>query len=684
MANRCSTSTSRQLMSHPTKQEKSPGIIMIIEAEELAGNIHSFNQVSRRLEEALQEEGFNVVSSGGLGEGKAGIIFAKEGHVTVRLWPEYHYCALDVHLWSSFEKHRAVQQALVAALGGKSEGKHTSSYRIVAGGMFGVSTWQMDEMNRGPVYLHAKPVSACNSTDNTEMVSPIDPAKPVMPSVSAAMNSFLEASISSIIGVANPRVAVLCGPQSFLCSTMEIAKEMDQIGSVYAIYACPDLVENIEHFFEDQIFECEKQVHKSFHYAAAEGKADAIVIDSSAPFPMGQVVLRLLASSRNVAEWLNKDFMVLSPMVKGKVLSETQSWQMNFLLSLKQNVFPDDDDKDRRVFIAEVLLSDFPLDTRAAGNTPGLRGMSFFSRGRKGFVNRLVNVSKSWEQHIGLGATISKIRCGEPWFQYNWDPSLVGTPKHYNQTDALEQWKSQRSLGLQSILQFDAQQHEKIILSADKVYVALNHTVSSLLGKCLADDQASNVKDMDVQIEWHDSRESGDGYALAAFWATGNAVAIWDGRFHIDLNLFTVEERIEYADLFEQEFGAATGLKRTLRDQQPRGTGELPYWIGIEVCSLFSYEPPATVALCPIKAGWLTFPVIDKDMHLIGSSCKPAAFDVSFSRLHTYRTARELLRDLQYGKILGTIEESMKAKTILNVFNHSCPFLLFVFLVSFH
>jgi len=629
MANQCipSSSNAQELVPQPTIQEKSPGIIMIIEAEELAGNIQSFKQVSKRLEEALQEKGFNVVSSWSLQDGMMGVILTNEGYVAVRLWPQYNYCALDVHLWSSFEKHRAIQKALVTVLGGNNKGRKTSSYRIVAGGMFGVSTWQVDEMNRGPVYLQSQPDQAC---DGTEDKSPLETDKPVMSSDSA-VNSFLEES-ASLIGTFQSRVVVLCGPEGGKCSGTEILKKVGIISSVLNIHACPGLPETIEDddHGTNSTFACEKQIHLIFNNASTEGHIDAIVIDPSAPLSMAQIMLRLLNSAKIVNKWLKKDFLILAPLQDQEVSSKLPSARMNFIDIVKKNIFHEDS-KDSRVFVAGVLLTDSPLDNvKTSSNTHSLGGMAVFSKGRLDFVSSLMKVAESWQKKTGLAATVHKIRGGYPWFQDDWYPSLVTTPKfkHYDMSDAQEQWKSQRSLGLQTILQFETSKPVKpeaaeletvaalnkeelaevlgmdpaelnmealssddgifeigteedpladdavVELSAEKIKSALAQTVTSLL-ELAQDETMMCLNDDQRLVQLHGSSGLGEGYVSAAFWATGIAVALWDGRSHVDVNLFTMEESIEHADFFEEAFGAATGLHRTLRDQQPRGTGRV-------------------------------------------------------------------------------------------------------------
>merc|ERR1719469_33288 len=95
------------------------------------------------------DEGYTVVSTiVPEDEEDVTVVVLKEGYVVVRLWPDFSYCGFDVHLWSSFDKQGEVKKALLSAVG--SGNKSSSSFRIVAGGMFGVSTWKNDTRKRGP------------------------------------------------------------------------------------------------------------------------------------------------------------------------------------------------------------------------------------------------------------------------------------------------------------------------------------------------------------------------------------------------------------------------------------------------------------------------------------------------------------------------------------------------------
>jgi hypothetical protein len=201
------------------------------------------------------------------------------------------------------------------------------------------------------------------------------------------------------------------------------------------------------------------------------------------------------------------------------------------------------------VFVSEVRFN----------TTDSSFGLAVFSKGNKDFAEGLVEFAQDAETSIGLASEIRKIRGGTPHFQDDYGPHLY---RHddYDQSSGLEQWMSQKVLGFQSVLQFEMM-NQNVALSSEGIRQALETTLS-----------LSRVEKEDNAI--------GDGCVVAAFWGGGGVVVLWDGRRHVDVNLFVnvhanKVDNIEFADSFEKLFAKRTGLTRTLRDEQPRGTGRV-------------------------------------------------------------------------------------------------------------
>eukprot|EP00957_Ditylum_brightwellii_P122334 9328999-Ditylum_brightwellii.AAC.1 len=81
-----------------------------------------------------------------------------------------------------------------------------------------------------------------------------------------------------------------------------------------------------------------------------------------------------------------------------------------------------------------------------------------------------------------------------------------------------------------------------------------------------------------------------DGAICAGTWKTGTAVVSWDGRYGVDLNIFSTLEQ-EELNAFEGDMKEnLTNLGGWLRDLQPRGYGRVVNFKGVKepgVSSLF-------------------------------------------------------------------------------------------------
>jgi hypothetical protein len=69
----------------------------------------------------------------------------------------------------------------------------------------------------------------------------------------------------------------------------------------------------------------------------------------------------------------------------------------------------------------------------------------------------------------------------------------------------------------------------------------------------------------------------GDGAVITGTFTGGHAVLVWDGRAHVDVNLFNLDDDIDIANDFNEGFTDAVedNLAIGLRDDLPRGTGRV-------------------------------------------------------------------------------------------------------------
>ena len=104
----------------------------------------------------------------------------------------------------------------------------------------------------------------------------------------------------------------------------------------------------------------------------------------------------------------------------------------------------------------------------------------------------------------------------------------------------------------------------KYPISAENVTNAFLNALDSTRSGSIAGERVEEYKGL------------GEGRVLAAFWPVGMVIVLWDGRHHVDINLFTYEEGMEFPDEFTEHFRAAVDrLDVALRDVQPRGFGRV-------------------------------------------------------------------------------------------------------------
>merc|ERR1712150_38209 len=204
--------------------------------------------------------------------------------------------------------------------------------------------------------------------------------------------------------------------------------------------------------------------------------------------------------------------------------------------------------------------------------------MATFRSGDKFFIDNLKKIASNIEEKTGMAYYIPIIEAGYPTYQDDFVSEQVFNHEAYDTKETYKQWKSQELWGHQTIIQMEVPAKGKD-LSKQIVFEMLEKAVSLVEGELL-----STPKDLP---------NVGDGCALAATWSDGtNIVVLWDGRKHVGINLFTLEEDTELPTEIAENFRSLNPtLKVALRDDTPRGYGRVvnfwsdfgedriqPYW----------------------------------------------------------------------------------------------------------
>lgn len=534
----------------PTEQSKSPGILMIVEAEKASIDLTDVDAVHQALRTAMDTVEMSVLSSAissvPMNETVL-VFFLEEGYVVARVWAKHKYCGFDVHLWSKFERQENLKKALVESVGSKLDGSITS-FRIVAGGMFGVDGWKQDESARGPRLME------CTKSFSTTRDVPVEKS-----TVDAVTKHFLELVQEEEKDYL--LVMVLCGAKGASCDSASLLESLPNVAKVLQVWTCPGIVSNAANLGEksQSMFECEKKMRESISDALSPTTSGfgAVVLDASATMEIAQIFLKIFSSDRNIGRWLSSNILYLAPL-----LDPNETWRSVFLDNLRTEVYVAEP-----LFVVEMLVN----------TTTSSLGYGLFSNGDQDFVRRLEESVEEFEFGSDFEVEIQKLRGGELEYIENREPAEVFSYEDFNLLSPTEQWESQTPLGRQSVIQFECK----------KSGSRSKHDFEDALKESLA-----KILDVEVtELEWHSKEGSGEGFVVSAIWSGGLVVLLWDGREHFDMSVFQYEDDVHFINSVGEELtGQLKGCSGSLRDDFPRGFGTVvnfkqdieprrpPYW----------------------------------------------------------------------------------------------------------
>jgi len=510
----------------PKTQEKSPGIILIIEAEDATLVPKSSKALGDVMVQVLEKEGLTVLSvviSHADNSDAVSIVILKEGYVVSRAWLAHEYCAFDVYFWSNFDRYIEVGDALISAVG--STRGSSSSYRIVAGGMFGVSTWKKDAVSRGP----HRTISCDTKTNISEIEINKD-----------AMDVVLEESMEFVEDVGD-LVIVICGQMdSEPCRSAEVIKKKGSYKNIQVIWSCPNLNEFSEDYFYE-IYACEVYTLKVlFDSMGIEKNIQAVFFDSTASYEIGQVLFKIFSNFKYKLHKLIENTTVISV-----ASDEGKLWQRNFVSNFLKNIL-----EKEPAFKGEVsfksLYSSINLNVASKDET---------------FIKSLKAVASTVELRTGIASEIINLYGGQVLYRGAFEFSQWFKHTDYDQTSALEQWNSQMQLEHQNIFQLN-KSASKSELSIKEVRFAFDNALHISGAENIAEEFTG----------------MGEGCVLVAIWSRGWAVAVWDGREILNINVCT-EAGNDFSQNSQKFFDFQTQIgkdfKVVLHDRQPRGYGRV-------------------------------------------------------------------------------------------------------------
>ena len=580
------------------EQEVSPGIFMAIEVENIKLDISSQVLLEKAIAGALVKEGLHVdhviprgdnaetIESGPVVEFS---MILREGYLFVRSYPRSNYCLLDFHLFGSFDKHESAKVAVVEAIGGSR--KTMSSFRIVAGGMFGVDTWKEDAKNNGPQF--DKPCAEEQHSEEKHKSSRETHGKVLDIALDLAKGQEFSA-------------IVLCERRGDCEASKLLSQNQHDVANSIELALCEDIQESDVLSLEgrERIRKCESELLETILSSYSKTKKlNLLVVDNNVSSILGQIVLKLLE--------VRRDLLDDNVAVIGTVPGYRQTWLWSFLNAFRQDI----------IVMDPVHELHAVLKTR-----DGTLDFGVLAGGDTQFFDRLEETISQVNRESGSNLDILSVNGGlwrvtRKLVMEDEEADIFFAPMDYNQTSPLEQWNSQTPVAHQSLFQlelrtlqegdavsanyedegemhpgridgvdeesdlydvaYDDGDYEKgvhrsqirkvdgsdnaLILSESKIREALEYTLAEFSENQIVSPQVHHIDDT-----------AGAGSVHVAFWSSGSALVMWDGRGHVDINLVSFLESIsfhaEFADLFRY---AIPDLETILRDEQPRGYGRV-------------------------------------------------------------------------------------------------------------
>ena len=383
------------------------------------------------------------------------------------------------------------------------------------------------------------------------------------------------------------------------------------------------------------LFECEKLITQQLKDETKLGKSKirTIIVDPNASYDMGQIIHKIFSKpARRQAILTQPELLVIAP-----ALLDDEHWQRNLLDRFRKDLTPVEPVHLVEVHYTKFMDGDSKKENNKTGLVPGatrkksILRMGFVSSGDKDLIEHARELNDKIETKQGgpsmWTTDVKTIHGGRYRTQYGFTPANFYLPTDYDQAGPLKQWMAQEPIGRQTLYQMEVQgtyvvgdrvnvnykgegdlfkgkisnihgdgtydvlydDNEKELgvmpffihllshggkLPADRYSELSSTQIAETMSKALQETVLGEGKD--PTITTIDNIGGGEGSVFVALWDSGNLMVVWDGRRHVDFNLFTYDENEEIHKSFEATVSKEIKyLKTTLSDKQPRGFGRV-------------------------------------------------------------------------------------------------------------
>jgi spermidine synthase/S-adenosylmethionine/arginine decarboxylase-like enzyme len=536
---KCNIDTEKK---NETTQTKSAGLLHILDAEDVRVTLDD-KTVEKIIVAAAKAEGFTKIGPRKDSEFEletkpksedqestvVNVVF-EEGYASARIWPAHNYIAVDVGVWGSFQDGDKLRQSI----GKNLKAETTSFFRVVVGGMFGSSTWENDKDIIGPKNVQKR---NCEESKDAGVELADNNSKKIIID-----------EVANLFGSQTTVAAVLCGVEGVdKCPSVDVLEQHTMVSKVIPVWTCPELSNSDD---EDKsgkftkMTECEGQVLSTLMNARGlDGEGIALVVlDESARLEMGSILHSILTvqSHKEMLMSANDEYMM--SLSKN---SESEEWRRNLLERYRRELYHD----PAKLVKFDITVGGANMELNVLSNNEMIGFKAY-----KTFEDKL---SKQLAQvDTEASVEVTSLTGGVFNFQDDYNPHEY-LHEDYPVEPGNEQWKSQKPLGRKTVVQYDKAKHRKMFDTEGFVNV-----IDGI------------VSDRDL-YEFEVYTDVGDGVVIVAETEAGSIHALWDGRDHVDLNIFLHDDSEFVVKELLDDFTAESGMNMGLRDDFPRGTGRV-------------------------------------------------------------------------------------------------------------
>jgi len=524
----------RHEFGNTKEQVASPGVVLFLDALKI--KVTDAAVVSKDLSVVLEKELSWKIIDTTLTSSVVHLVF-QQGTIVLRIYPDYQYCAVDIHIWSSFESQETVQSLVLQTFQAESH----QSYRVVAGGIFGLDSWKEDAATIGPKlpsHCHDRPKE--NTSTKTETKKGKKPKED-------PTKLILKETLRTIVSIDKEElITVWCGKKKDNCALVKVLEKELGYQNVVPLYDC-DVNEFAESAVAD-MRQCEAEIQKSL--ASSSGKIRAVILDSSTTYAFARIAYKVMHRNRKVL------FGDKAPNLLAWAsypATDEDDWHRNLMERFRTEIILFEPN-----FATETLL-EFDSFTLEMGMT---------SSGDFRFTQKFLKGLSNLESSNAMKPSVRDLRGGLYLYYKDWKPDPYYLPQDYDQTLPLKQYQEQHPLGYQSLFQLgptDADHPDR-----------LDHLTKDTLeqGMRNAWRNAGYKDDEHIEINTY---SIGEGFIVSSTVGTSSsATLLYDGRTMLNLNLYTEEEDSKLHQTLITSLALPTiPMEVKLRDVQPRGYGRV-------------------------------------------------------------------------------------------------------------